>query len=736
MIEPANPRWWGAKLDRQADDLPALDAMMASLPMFGGRIYWPNGVAWISDTWEITRSVSLVGEGGAVSVESGLEVAPGKPALVVSAGGTWIGHLDLTSRILFNDQVHGPTGYGVGQIMFAVGAPVRAGDCYVDGVNDDVFYRAQNAGTFGAVAPAWAAVIGDVLTDNGITWVTEAFPLLRQANQLYAEGERIFALDDNRNYYECVAAGTSADLQPIAPELRSFDEIVGITLRLPFADYAGAALEWMPTFAPGVYIRGPQGVMSNVHVTVFTNAGVHAAGLHEVDVNFANNIRLQDLHIDICGLGVFCGGDNCNGWRIDRVQSILLGRHVPNPTTPGNAGYVFEERTLGGIASNLYYEESNGVAVLKTGNGQATFAGCQDEGSTLSYFGGGLSTLLGGTLVATANSNVTQVAALCRNLSEETPSGPNTLRARLKTQAGLFAFESSDDNGNEYAFKYGFNTPPGFWGLQAGPNGIKNAFSLSTTVTELDPCPGWLSFDLGYLEGDEQAAPGSLRFYGSSAGMISERLRESLRLPGDRFRDALRSYLITSTGYRAKPWVGEVPPNPPPTASVRDATLGIPATTVEPTTYGRAPVAGQNVFYCVQSGELDVAEPNWAGVPPIVDGTAEWEVLGTTPSMVVTYGPGGGQFYQDVTAAGPFALADEEAVNEFLHFDGNPGAARSATVPAPANNQEAYRRVVRNTSDGDLTIGTGVGATVTIGANKTAMVGFDGAGAFQITAEL
>ena len=118
--------------------------------------------------------------------------------------------------------------------------------------------------------------------------------------------------------------------------------------------------------------------------------------------------------------------------------------------------------------------------------------------------------------------------------------------------------------------------------------------------------------------------------------------------------------------------------------------------------------------------------------------TAEWTNVGVTPSMVITYGPGGGQVTVGV-GGGALTLTDAQAPNEVLKFTGNGGASVNVTFPDPASDAGTYRRVIRNLSAGAIVAKTSAGTTVTVAVpaitEMTAEVGFDSGGAFRITTD-
>jgi len=202
VVSPANPRWWGAKLDADQDDLPFLQSMQASLPEKGGRIAWPEGVAWLSDTFVVSKSLSLEGAGGTQALLSGIEVAPVRTAITVVQSNCAISNLEIRSRIPFNTQLYVESGLSAGFEQGPAAERIRKGDCYViqdapDPGETEIYFRALNAGTFAGEPAVWAMMaVGDIATENDVTWVAEPFPVLRENDTEYAVGDRIWVPDD------------------------------------------------------------------------------------------------------------------------------------------------------------------------------------------------------------------------------------------------------------------------------------------------------------------------------------------------------------------------------------------------------------------------------------------------------------------------------------------------------------------------------------------------------------
>lgn len=416
----------------------------------------------------------------------------------------------------------------------------------------------------------------------------------------------------------------------------------------------------------------------------------------------------------------------------------------PNSDAPGLGGYAFHDQSQGGgVVSGMYHFVASGPAILKTGLGRSLFISCFSEvNDKASYFSveGNAILIGGGLLVSEGDSNFVRLDDPCFGIAEVKFDGADRFRIELTRGEGLYGFFF---NGKGYSLMYGSQVAAGWWGMQYGPTpgtAIKNAYALTTASTEIDPCPGWLVLDLGYLEGDahDAMALGTLRFNGSFDAMKDKRLRGGLRRVGDRFRDELREYLITTEGYRGEPWHEDRTQDGP-----GEEADGVAPSTVEPIANGTRPVGGLPVLVASavtgdQKTDANPAnEPNWAAATPITDNHVDWDTApATTPDMIVTYGPGGGQCTIDV-GPGNQVLTDAQALNEFIKVVrvGGAAGAHTITLPAALTDQETYRRVIRNTTDGDLTIGNGGGATVTIPLSTTVVVGVDATDVFQITME-
>ena len=131
-----DPRNWGAKFDGITDDLSALQAMHADLPSAGATINWPFGMAWLSDTWHISKPVHLIGLGGNGEEYSGIQCPAGRTAMTIDhnhAGITTTGEqhiisqLDLRSKILIHPSATG-NALGRGLAEYSPLGPVRVGE--------------------------------------------------------------------------------------------------------------------------------------------------------------------------------------------------------------------------------------------------------------------------------------------------------------------------------------------------------------------------------------------------------------------------------------------------------------------------------------------------------------------------------------------------------------------------------------------------------------------------------
>ena len=133
-----NPKSFGCPWNGSDDDTPGWAAMMAAIPVTGGRVDLPPGLGWFAGNVEIDKPIHVVGRGGGNGQKSsGFEVSPGHSVAIRSAAtsanattasNAVIEKVDVWSKILVRGA--GFSGSGIGNV-FASGVKVRKGDCYI-----------------------------------------------------------------------------------------------------------------------------------------------------------------------------------------------------------------------------------------------------------------------------------------------------------------------------------------------------------------------------------------------------------------------------------------------------------------------------------------------------------------------------------------------------------------------------------------------------------------------------
>ena len=174
-----DPRHYGAQFDGVTDDLAAMQALHAALPTIGGIIQLPLGIAWLSDTWRVSKPIQIRGAYGGGDTSCGFEVAPGKTAIQLdsspvsldgnTAQHSYIKYVDFKSHIMVHGTAYGGTA-GQGIINdYVSGGTVRKGDVFValSNANPTRCYRAQSAGMFGTGGePMWNTMLGETTTNE------------------------------------------------------------------------------------------------------------------------------------------------------------------------------------------------------------------------------------------------------------------------------------------------------------------------------------------------------------------------------------------------------------------------------------------------------------------------------------------------------------------------------------------------------------------------------------------
>lgn len=660
-----NPREYGAKFDGLHDDLPALNALMAAIAPEGGRIHWPPGVAWISDTWKITKPVIVEGGGGNGFGHSGLEVAPGRSCLYIdksdgagnSASYHRVSHLDLKSKLLIHPTANGATlGYAVR--TWSAAQPARKGDIFVasGGASPTKCFRVtatgmadpNDANTTG-VEPAWNTTVGGTTlatgTGGSITLTCEKLMAVHATSTAYAIGDRVWAPNDHRYLFECEVAGTSAGSRP--SELAGGDAIIGVQVGGAVSD---GGVTWRVKLACGAYVNADLGKIEHLSANGFTGFGFHLQGGAGQDARFmtyVDNARARELSVAFCGGGVYTGGSDANGWTINGLFGTGIGTLLPTPAAAyganGLGGHILVDKSdAGGRVSDLYAQTSTGRPVLKTGNGLLTIISSYTELIQIAHAPGGYTHAVGGTLgtynIWTTQSNVTVLAGSgSRGICAVDVQSVDTIRSYLDYQDGftVHAMSSNDEHGNYLGWKYRYPPMPrGMWSFVYGNQNQHCAFAVSSAYASPDPGPGWLILPEGQLIGDPTS--GVPLFDGDLAALRVSSLRGGVRKRGDRFRNRETVVTLTSDGYRGPAFiVGGSYREPYPN-------WGVPADSVEPTTNTGTRAGGEPVWK-VQSVTTGIsgAEPAWPGSPTpgvttVTSGGVTFVYVGTTPTWEET----------------------------------------------------------------------------------------------------
>jgi hypothetical protein len=120
------------------------------------------------------------------------------------------------------------------------------------------------------------------------------------------------------------------------------------------------------------------------------------------------------------------------------------------------------------------------------------------------------------------------------------------------------------------------------------------------------------------------------------------------------------------------------------------------------------------------------------------DNGVVWTWAGTTPAMIITRGPGGGQTTIAMGDANQ-TLDDAQAAATTIKATtiGALTADRDLRFPAPKTDAEAYQRTIRAAlTGGNLLVDiVGGAAPIRVAAGKTAIIGFDATGVYRVTAD-
>ena len=425
-----DPRDYGAKFDGLTDDLPALNAMCAAMPITGGTILIPPGCAWISNTWYPDHPVRIIGAGGFGHVltnqtqglaSSGFTIAPGRTGIglnepsmfggAADCANSIVEYVDIVSQALIPQNcLNGDLGNGIQRYdsTFYSTAYVRVGECFVksDNSTKTIFFRATSmtasAGrgptlklgmTPGSPPtgtptdpPGWTSMTlgGSSYTDSsGVTWTVESFPAIWNPSTSYVDGYRVLAPDDNRYIFRCLVGGTSAG-SPVG-QFVGGDNTQGITINAPFTD---GYVTWITELCAGIYTATPRVVFRHVFVRRFTGPAfgfIGGSGMWNVGGSFADESSCQDCDADWVGLGIMTQGDDSNDIHVSNFNIVHSGmlyttvRCIGNPGEPVG-GHGISTHSLGPMTvTSMTIQTSSGRPVLKRGDGSLALFGCHAE---------------------------------------------------------------------------------------------------------------------------------------------------------------------------------------------------------------------------------------------------------------------------------------------------------------------------------------------------------------------
>ena len=254
-----DPRDFGCPWDGVGDDLPGLQALIASIPstqVRPVRIQLPAGQGYCSGNLRVNRPVEIVGHGksyaGTTTTQNGIRFAPmcglifdGYYTSEDYPGGrsdhSRLRNLSITSTQAVASDAVGNWGRAMYQLSTgedlwsALPATVAKGSCvlksgatigsnpaeyYGDGTTRDtthpVMFRCTTSGTKGSAEPAAFATadlgdLGTTITATGGTavWTVEALPKDYTNEHAYVVGERAFVPGDPDHVFEVEVAGTS-----------------------------------------------------------------------------------------------------------------------------------------------------------------------------------------------------------------------------------------------------------------------------------------------------------------------------------------------------------------------------------------------------------------------------------------------------------------------------------------------------------------------------------------------
>ncbi len=334
---------YGAVADGVTDNTAAFTAAMrasgaanpyaggSSGPPFGGTVYVPPGDLpyYFASDLDITREVELMGGGGPDSLHrpTVLQFAAGKGLII---------HAATTSPEV--------DGHGGGSLIY------------------------------------------------GFRMICSPLTIALRLNlHAYVVGDKVRLVNDNRFYYECTIAGTSAASSPfgadtISDDANDFSPTAGRAL---FATLADGGVTWVCkahnaiTFYYGATVK-------EVTVEGATNAGISLRGDSATPLTNTSLSTIEKFQVLNCGIGIMAFGGDCNQFTIR--DGLVQNIGALYPTERGGFGLV-DASFLGGMWQGLTFEHTGGgcgkaIWTVAGAVGASTYLGCYTEGFRVSYVTG------------------------------------------------------------------------------------------------------------------------------------------------------------------------------------------------------------------------------------------------------------------------------------------------------------------------------------------------------------
>ncbi len=593
---------------------------------------------------------------------------------------------------------------------------------------------------------AGLAQLGTTISDGSVVWTVESIPKDYQNSHAYVVGERVFLPGDTQCYFECVVAGTS--IVAATP----FSAANGIGVATPQAMvgpvYANliiddngnpSGLKWKAYFPSAVNILSGSCSVRDVAVSGFTGYAVNCNSNLDITTypdsggfGGADFPTVKTLIAAYCGGGIRTSGSDTNGGLSLNCNFLFLGNGHTNVDAPdylnlaeptfGNGCAAILDRSLGGWShSSNYAQFFSGSPYrndnLSGGGNSSRWDTCIAETIEACIFKGNNTVIINCTRIADKGEGII-IGVDGRNLQEINKDGSDWYYARLTgSPGGAHAFHATPDGSNEWGWKYA----NGRWTMSFTGQNSNNAFYMNSFGVGSNPGSGYLGIERGSFLGDQATAlfRGALDNASSSSGIKDRYLRAGFRRKGDKFEGIAKTIILTSDGFRGEPWQAN-----------QSGIYGgyepwaIPPYIVEPTTNGIYPAAGFSVWKKTGSdtvGTTGATEPVWSTATPgggalvgdqITDNDIVWELIGFTPSMIITNQPGGGTATIAMADTNQTATTAQIA-NGTLILTGVLTNDRTLFVPA-AIDAAAYTLWIDNTCTGGqaVIVSTGSGTTV------------------------